>query len=121
VVTTTWSNSPSTPLGSWPIVEIDKPEKYPVCTPYPRSDPCVYAVSERERQILSESVESVEYGYSESLEDYVMLPSSVIRRECPPSYVGDVKHPVTPLAFGRPLVGIASQLFLPSPSHVKFQ
>jgi len=32
-----------------------------------------------------------------------MIPSSVIRRECIPSYVGDVKHPVTSLAFGRPL------------------
>jgi len=32
-----------------------------------------------------------------------MVPSSVIRRECIPSYVGDVKHPMTPLAFDRTL------------------
>jgi len=37
------------------------------------------------------------------MENYVMVPSSVIRRECIPSYVGDMKHSVTPLAFGHPL------------------
>jgi len=56
VVTTTWSNSQPTSVGMKTIVEIDKPEKYSVYTPYPHarfirglSDPCVYAVSERER------------------------------------------------------------------------
>jgi len=110
VVTTTWSNALSTPVGVKSIVEIDKPEKYSVYTPYPHpgsrrtsSDPCIYAVSERGRLILNESGETIEYVYSERLENYVMVPSSVIRRECNPSYVGDVKHPVTPFSFDIPL------------------
>jgi len=89
-----------------PIVEIDKPGKTSVYTPYPHakficglSDPCVYAVSEREKQILNESGESVEYVYSESLGDYVMVPSSVNRRKFTPSYEGEFVHSVTPLAF----------------------
>jgi len=48
-VTTTYSNPQSTPLGQWNIVVIDKQEKSRVYTPYPRSNPCVYAISERER------------------------------------------------------------------------
>jgi len=44
VVTTTWSNAQSTPVLARPIVEIDKPEKYPVYTLYPRPDPRVYAL-----------------------------------------------------------------------------
>jgi len=44
VVTTTWSNTQSTPVGIRSFVEIDKQEKSPVYTPYPRTDPCVYAV-----------------------------------------------------------------------------
>jgi len=63
----------------------------------------VYTPFQRETQILNESGETVEYVYSESLGNYVMVPSSVIQRECNPGYVGDVKHPVTALAFGRPL------------------
>jgi len=50
------SNSPPTSVGMKTFVEIDKPEKYSVYTPYPHarfirglSDPCVYAVSERQR------------------------------------------------------------------------
>jgi len=103
VVTITWSNVQSTPVGVLSFVGIDKQEKSPVYTPYPRTDPCVYAVLEKERQILNENGETVEYVYSESLENYVMLPSFVIRRECNPGYVGDVKHPLTALAFDRNL------------------
>jgi len=60
----------------------------------------VYAISERERQILKESGETVEYVYSENLENYVMVPRFVIQRECNPGYLGDVK-PVIARSFGR--------------------
>jgi len=49
VVTTTWSYTQSTPIGQRAIVDRDMQERSIVYTPYPRSDPCVYAVSERER------------------------------------------------------------------------
>jgi len=68
----------------------------------------VYTPFQTERKILSESGESIEFVYSERLEDYMMVPSSVIWRECTPSYVGDVKHPVTPLAFDVPYLVVAS-------------
>jgi len=47
-------------------------------------------VSEKERQILKESGETVEYVYNESMENYVMAPSSVVRRElCNPGYLDE--------------------------------
>jgi len=49
----------------------------------------VYTPFQRERQILKESGETVEYVYSESLENYVMVSRSVIQRECNPGYVGE--------------------------------
>jgi len=88
VVTTTWSNTQSTPIGLQDLIGADRQERSIVYTPYPRSDPCVYAVSEKERHIFKESGETVEYVYSESLENYEMVPRSVIRRECNPGYVG---------------------------------
>jgi len=60
-----------------------------VYSPYPRSDPCVYAVSERERKILKESSETVDYVYSDNMENYVMVLRSVVRKElCNPGYLG---------------------------------
>jgi len=47
---------------------------------------CAYAVSDKKRQILKKSGECV---YSESLDNYVMVPRSVIRRECNPGYLGE--------------------------------
>jgi len=46
-------------------------------------------VSERERQILKESGETVEYIYSENVQNYVMVPRSVVRRLCNPGYQGE--------------------------------
>jgi len=64
---------------------------------------------ERERQILKESGETVEYVYSDNLENYVMVPHSVIRRKCYPGYMGDRMHPVITLPYGQsPLCGSQS-------------
>jgi len=48
-------------------------------------------------KLMNESGQSIEYMYSERLGDYVMVPSSVNRRECIPSCVDGFTHPVTPL------------------------
>jgi len=116
-------------------------ERSIVYTPYPRSDPCVYAVSEIERQILRESGETVEYVYIRILENYVMEPRSVIRRECNPGYVGesiessgaksnvsvgvdpvflDVK-PVIAQSSGRPLSCGSQSIVPPVLSQILFQ
>jgi len=50
---------------------------------------CIHRFRERERQILKESGETVEYVHSESLENYVMVPRSVIWRGCYPGYLGE--------------------------------
>jgi len=47
-------------------------------------------VSEREKQIFKESGGTVEYLYSENMENYVKVPSLVVRRElCNPGFLGD--------------------------------
>jgi len=47
-------------------------------------------VSERKRKILKESGETVDYVYSENMENYAMVPSSVVRRElCNPGYLSE--------------------------------
>jgi len=69
----------------------------------------VYTPFQRERKILKESGEKVEYVYSENLENYVMVPCSVIRRECFSGYVGDEMHPVITRPYGQSLFVVASQ------------
>jgi len=57
---------------------------------------------QRERQIIGESGETVKYVYSENLGNYVMVPRSVIRKECYPGYVGgDEIHPEIALPYSQ--------------------
>jgi len=89
VVKTTWSNTHSTPVNSRTIVGDDNERIAIVYTPYPLLDPSDYAVAERERQILKDSRETVEYVDSTVRENYVMVPSSVVRKElCRREYGG---------------------------------
>jgi len=49
----------------------------------------VFTQCKRERETNIENGETVKNVYSENMENYVMVPSSVVKRLCNPGYLGE--------------------------------